>query len=116
MATPNWLPEQGAGVVILDGEGIILDSNQGYTGGFLVQNNIVHDNGSAGVEAFLSNNAVIIQRHLEQQHPARSGQSECHRDLHQPVQQHHSNKQHLVIPVPNHLPPPHLASTTAPSQ
>jgi parallel beta-helix repeat protein len=44
---------------ITDGEGIILDSNQGYTGGFLVQNNTVHDNGSAGIEAFLSDNAVI---------------------------------------------------------
>ena len=54
----NLVPEYRAGV-ITDGEGIILDSNQGYTGGFLVQNNTVHDNGGPGIEAFLSNNVVI---------------------------------------------------------
>ena len=52
------VPEYRAGA-ITDGEGIILDSNSGYTGGFLVQNNTVHDNGSAGIEAFLSNNVAI---------------------------------------------------------
>jgi parallel beta-helix repeat protein len=52
------VPEYRAGA-ITDGEGIILDSNSGYTGGFLVQNNTVHDNGGPGIEAFLSNNAVI---------------------------------------------------------
>ena len=52
------VPEYRAGA-ITDGEGIILDSNSGYTGGFLVQKNTVHDNGGPGIEAFLSNNAVI---------------------------------------------------------
>jgi parallel beta-helix repeat protein len=52
------VPEYRAGA-ITDGEGIILDSNSGYTGGFLVQNNTVHDNGGPGIEAFLSNNAII---------------------------------------------------------
>jgi parallel beta-helix repeat protein len=52
------VPEYRAGI-ITDGEGIILDSNQGYTGGFLVQNNIAHDNGGPGIMTYLSNNAVI---------------------------------------------------------
>jgi parallel beta-helix repeat protein len=52
------VPEYRAGAVT-DGEGIILDSNSGYRGGFLVQNNTVHDNGGPGIEAFLSDNAVI---------------------------------------------------------
>jgi parallel beta-helix repeat protein len=44
---------------ITDGEGIILDTNTGYTGGFLVQNNTVYNNGGPGIESFLSNNATI---------------------------------------------------------
>ena len=36
-----------------------MDSNSGYTGGFLVQNNTVYNNGGPGIEAFESDNAVI---------------------------------------------------------
>jgi hypothetical protein len=52
------VPEYRAGA-ITDGEGIILDSNDGYTGGFLVENNTVYGNGSSGIESFLTNNATI---------------------------------------------------------
>jgi parallel beta-helix repeat protein len=52
------VPTASAGK-ITDGEGIILDSNSGYTGGFLVQNNTVYGNGGPGIESFLSDNAVI---------------------------------------------------------
>jgi Ca2+-binding RTX toxin-like protein len=52
------VPTQG-GNIIYDGEGIILDTNPNYVGGFLVQNNTIHDNGGPGVEAFLSDNATI---------------------------------------------------------
>ena len=45
--------------MITDGNGIILDTNQGYTGGFLVTNNIVHDSGGVGIQTFHSDNAVI---------------------------------------------------------
>jgi Bacterial Ig-like domain len=52
---------------ITDGEGIILDTNYGsnnpqdptYVGEFLVENNIIYGSGSAGIESFLTNNAVI---------------------------------------------------------
>jgi parallel beta-helix repeat protein len=44
---------------ITDGEGIILDTNTGYTGGFLIENNITHGNSGPGIEAFLSDNTVI---------------------------------------------------------
>ena len=51
---------------ITDGEGIILDTNYGtgaqdptYVGEFLVENNTVYGNGSAGIESFLTNDAVI---------------------------------------------------------
>jgi parallel beta-helix repeat protein len=47
------------GNVITDGEGIILDTNPGYTGQMLVQNNKVYNNGGPGIESFLSDNAVI---------------------------------------------------------
>ena len=52
------VPEYRANA-ITDGEGIILDSNQGYTGGFLVQNNTTHGNSGPGIESFHSDNAVI---------------------------------------------------------
>jgi parallel beta-helix repeat protein len=52
------VPEYRAGK-ITDGEGIFLDSNSGYTGGFLVQNNTVYGNGGPGIESFLSDNATI---------------------------------------------------------
>jgi parallel beta-helix repeat protein len=42
-----------------DGEGIILDSNPGYTGQILVQNNTSYNNGGPGIESFLTANAVI---------------------------------------------------------
>jgi parallel beta-helix repeat protein len=44
---------------ITDGEGIILDTNTGYTGGFLVQNNTVYGNGGPGVETFQTSGATI---------------------------------------------------------
>ena len=47
------------GNVITDGEGIILDTNTGYTGQILVQNNTVYNNGGAGIESFRTANAVI---------------------------------------------------------
>jgi parallel beta-helix repeat protein len=47
------------GNTITDGEGIILDTNTGYTGGFLVENNTVYGNGSTGIVSFLSDNATI---------------------------------------------------------
>jgi hypothetical protein len=52
------VPEYRAGA-ITDGEGIILDSNDGYTGGFLVENNTTSGNSGPGIEAFFSDNAVI---------------------------------------------------------
>src|SRR5262249_47366052 len=52
------VPEYRANA-ITDGEGIILDSNNGFTGGFLVQNNTTHGNSGPGIEAFFSNNVVI---------------------------------------------------------
>jgi hypothetical protein len=52
------VPSSGVGA-ITDGEGIILDSNQNYTSEILVQNNIVYNNGSSGVESFLTDGAVI---------------------------------------------------------
>ena len=52
------VPEYRANA-ITDGEGIILDSNGGYTGGFLVQNNTTHGNSGPGIESFFSDNAVI---------------------------------------------------------
>jgi hypothetical protein len=47
------------GNTITDGEGIILDTNPDYTSEILVQDNTVYDNGSAGIESFLTNGAVI---------------------------------------------------------
>ncbi len=52
------VPEYRAGA-ITDGEGIILDSNDGYTGGFLVENNTTSGNSGPGIEAFFSDNALI---------------------------------------------------------
>jgi parallel beta-helix repeat protein len=52
------VPEYRANA-ITDGEGIILDSNSGYTGEMLVQNNTVYGNGGPGIEAFRTDNAVI---------------------------------------------------------
>jgi parallel beta-helix repeat protein len=45
------VPEYRTGK-ITDGNGIILDSNSGYTGGFLVQNNTTHGNSGAGIGRF----------------------------------------------------------------
>ena len=45
MVTRNWFRNTGASA-ITDGEGIILDSNPGYMGEFLVQNNTVYNNGA----------------------------------------------------------------------
>jgi Hint domain len=45
---------------ITDGEGIILDSNTGYTGVIEVENNTTYGNSGPGIEDFLTNNAVII--------------------------------------------------------
>ena len=47
------------GNTVTDGEGIILDTNPGYTGEILVENNTVYGNGSSGIESFDTNNAVI---------------------------------------------------------
>jgi parallel beta-helix repeat protein len=47
------------GHTITDGEGIILDTNTGYTGGFLVQSNTVYNNGGPGIESFKSDYADI---------------------------------------------------------
>jgi len=44
---------------ITDGEGIILDTNPGYTGGVLVQNNTVYGNGGPGIESSQTDNATI---------------------------------------------------------
>ena len=52
------VPTNGAGT-ITDGEGIILDSNTGFVGEILVANNTVYGNGSAGIESFRTNGAVI---------------------------------------------------------
>jgi parallel beta-helix repeat protein len=52
------VPSSGVGA-ITDGEGIILDTNPGYTGGILVQNNTVSGNGGPGIESFLTDNATI---------------------------------------------------------
>src|SRR5208337_1967103 len=47
------------GNTITDGEGIILDTNPGFVGEMLVENNTVYNNGSSGIESFLTDNAVI---------------------------------------------------------
>jgi parallel beta-helix repeat protein len=52
------VPTDGFGA-ITDGEGIILDTNPGYTGGILVQNNTIIGNGGPGIESFLTDNATI---------------------------------------------------------
>lgn len=52
------VPEYRA-MKITDGEGIILDTNTGYTGGFLVQNNTTSQNSGPGIEVLGSNNATI---------------------------------------------------------
>jgi hypothetical protein len=52
------VPTSG-GATITDGEGIILDTNQGFVGEILVENNTVYGNGSAGLESFLTDNAVF---------------------------------------------------------
>ena len=54
----SLVPTDGAGK-ITDGEGVILDTNPNYTSEILVQNNTVYNNGSSGIESFLTNNAVI---------------------------------------------------------
>ena len=84
------------GGAICDGEGIILDTNPGYTGGFLIQNNTAYGNGSAGIE-FLP----VRQRGHHRQYRLRKQYAKCPADgehgsnLHQPVQQRHRNQQHL---------------------
>jgi Right handed beta helix region/Protein of unknown function (DUF642) len=52
------VPEYRANA-ITDGEGIILDTNPGYTGGFLVQNNTTHGNSGPGIEVLNTSNVVI---------------------------------------------------------
>ena len=52
------VPEYRANA-ITDGEGIILDTNPGYTGGWLVQNNITHGNSGPGIEVLDTSNVVI---------------------------------------------------------
>ena len=56
------VPTNGAGA-ITDGEGIILDTNTafGFVGEILVENNVVDGNGSAGIESFRTNGAVITE-------------------------------------------------------
>jgi parallel beta-helix repeat protein len=54
----SLVPTDGAGK-ITDGEGIILDTNPSYTSEILVQNNIVYNNGSSGIESFLTDGALI---------------------------------------------------------
>ena len=56
---------------ITDGEGIILDTNSGptsahpgFVGEFLVENNLVYNNGSSGIESFLTSNAIITNNTL----------------------------------------------------
>ena len=46
---------------ITDGEGIILDTNPDYAGGFLVQDNTTYGNSGPGIEAYLSASAIITQ-------------------------------------------------------
>jgi hypothetical protein len=43
-----------------DGNGIILDTNTGYTGAFLVANNLVVNNGGAGFNAFKTVNVDLL--------------------------------------------------------
>ena len=54
------VPTNGAGT-ITDGEGIILDTNTGFVGEILVEHNTVYGNGSAGIESFRTNGAVITE-------------------------------------------------------
>jgi hypothetical protein len=44
---------------ITDGEGVILDTNTNYTGGFEVTDNTTYGNSGAGIEDFYTSNAVI---------------------------------------------------------
>jgi parallel beta-helix repeat protein len=55
----QMVPTGGVNNTITDGEGIILDSNQGYTGQILVQNNTVSASGGPGIESFATSNATI---------------------------------------------------------
>ena len=52
------VPEYRANA-ITDGEGIILDTNSGFVGRMLVQNNTVYSNGGPGIEVIWTDNAVI---------------------------------------------------------
>ncbi|HVX77216.1 MAG TPA: Ig-like domain-containing protein [Bradyrhizobium sp.] len=52
------VPTDGSNT-ITDGEGIILDTNPGYTGQILVQNNTTYNNGGPGIESYLTNGATI---------------------------------------------------------
>jgi parallel beta-helix repeat protein len=47
------------GNTITDGEGIILDTNPGFVGVILVENNTTYGNSGPGIESFLTDNAVI---------------------------------------------------------
>jgi hypothetical protein len=60
------VPENGSGT-ISDGEGIIIDDNSNsqtngvqYTGGTLVQGNVVHGNGSEGIQVGNSSNVQVL--------------------------------------------------------
>ena len=52
------VPEYRANA-ITDGEGIILDTNPGFVGTMLVENNTVYNNGGPGIESNGTDNAVI---------------------------------------------------------
>ncbi len=79
------VPTIGAGV-ITDGEGIILDTNPGYTGGVLVQNNTVTGNGGPGIEFIQDGQRNHHRKYdLRKQHTKHSG-SDLQRNFHNPVQ------------------------------
>jgi parallel beta-helix repeat protein len=54
----EMVPTYTAGA-ITDGEGIIIDTNPGYTGGFLIQGNTTSGNSGPGIEVNNSENAVV---------------------------------------------------------
>ena len=80
------VPTNGAGA-ITDGEGIILDTNPGYTGEILVENNTIYGNGSSGIESFLTNNAVITENTVYGNDNRNVMRGEQRRNFHKPVQQ-----------------------------
>ncbi len=72
------VPTAGAGD-LLEGEGIILDTNLGYTGEIVVEHNTVFGNGNAGIESYLSPNVKIVSNtvygnNTQKLRPANEGQ------------------------------------------